>query len=768
MVSKTYSSSYESVSSRSRSARKYGSYNGPDPSPRSRSSGASLTTTNYDTYTPKTRSRSAYSSSSYSSVRGSVYTPGSYTSSRTRSTGNASVKDDMSYRYGSTVTTALPPRRRYSLSVDRDVGRALASDTGHASTGRGTSVDPSGTGDSFVLGYASVKTRSDPDEPIPHAYIAAPEFGHATVRISEETKRRVRPPPEPIHLSAPVVLKKPRLRTAVEPVQLSTHVPLRQPRPRPVVEPIPLTTPVPLPTYIPPKSIPHASLPPKSHRRREYDFSYNTYGFELGRGHERLDVDELDVMPTRGRSRSRSRRPSLSRQFIVNTDVEPLLIRSRARSRASSLSRFPRAGLEDSVIVTPRRRSASISRLHGIDHEVGLPVTGYGLVSSPIRGIRSHHELGDLRRSASSGISHMVVEPGSRFEPSNISMVVLPSGKKAVTYEHVSQYGKGDHGEANVKIEEIIMRTRRLQDSMHLLEDFVKANRSWFPEETLIYQHIEFFQLNEAQLLKIGASPDAVVYGIRMKERLVVPYGTDVTEILQKFYGKRSQYEIEYRDRAKIQEGVAYYTGQEMSLKDRIRKQVEEEWDLEHQKQMQLLAAKKRPLPKEPELELELHHVNKLARARPKPDSLPSFHVNTGLDYDSIYSQRSVGSALSDQDSTITKSSLASSRKKRLDAAPQFMSKLRPKRCTEGQTIRLNCSVQGLPLPEVSWYRGNYLISDGGRYRISVSRHAVRGSHIKYVCCRMSSPLFNVCGGVDKRGLGDCILASPMQSGNHR
>ncbi|KAK2170144.1 hypothetical protein LSH36_4g13007 [Paralvinella palmiformis] len=724
MVSKTYSSTYESTSSRSRSGGKYGSYNGPDPSPRSRSSTASAFTTNYEPYTPKKRSSSAYgssydSSSSYSSVHGGGYTPGSYTSSRTRRTTNITVKDDTGYRYGSAVTSTLPPRRRYSLSVDRDVGRVLASDPVYASR-QGTNVEGSGTGDSFVLGYASVKTRSDPDEPIPHAYISAPSFGHATVHVQAEpkprsrptletvqlstptvltiprprpapepvqlltkprlrpapepiqlsttillTKPRPRPPPEPIQLSTPILLTKPRPRPPPEPIHLSTPILLTKPRPRPPPEPIQLPAPISVSGYIPPKPLLRASLPPKSQRPRDYDISYNTYGFELGAGNERLEVDSLDVVSPRGRPRAR--RPSISRQFMVNSEVEPLIIRSRARSRAASLSRFPRAGYEvdDSVIFTPRRRSASISRFYGVDHEVALPVKSYGLGSS----VRPHHVIHDLGRRGSSDISHMVIEPGTRFEPSNVSMVVLPSGKKAVTYEHVSQYGRGDHREANIKIEEIIMRTKHLQQSMHLLEEFVKANRSWFPEETLIYQHFEFFQLNEAQLKKIGASPDAVVYGIKMKERLVVPYGTDVTEILKRFYGKRSEYDVEYQDRAKIREGMANVMEKQMTLKDRIRKQVEEEWDLDHKKET--LPPKMRPLPKAADLDLEPYHANKLAYPYIKPDVLPSFHVHPGLDYDSIYSQRSVGSALSDQESTITKSSLASSRKKRLDAGPQ-------------------------------------------------------------------------------------------------
>jgi hypothetical protein len=156
-----------------------------------------------------------------------------------------------------------------------------------------------------------------------------------------------------------------------------------------------------------------------------------------------------------------------------------------------------------------------------------------------------------------------------------------------------------------------------------------------------------------------------------------------------------------------------------MTMKDRIRKQVEEEWELEHQKRT--LGVKQKQEVRDANRQLEQHDKYKHLHPHITGDFLRSFNVNAGLDYDSIYSQRSAGSALSDQESTITKSSLASNRKKRLDATPQFMSKLRPKRCSVGQTIRFNCSVQGLPLPDVIWFKGTRSIDDGGKYRISVS-----------------------------------------------
>jgi hypothetical protein len=93
------------------------------------------------------------------------------------------------------------------------------------------------------------------------------------------------------------------------------------------------------------------------------------------------------------------------------------------------------------------------------------------------------------------------------FEPTDVRVVVLPNGQKAVTYTRQSQTGHGDHTVANAEIEKIIRKTKYLQDSMHTLEEFVKRNRSLFPEDLIIYQNVKFFLLNEEELRRIGESP---------------------------------------------------------------------------------------------------------------------------------------------------------------------------------------------------------------------------------------------------------------------
>ena len=87
-----------------------------------------------------------------------------------------------------------------------------------------------------------------------------------------------------------------------------------------------------------------------------------------------------------------------------------------------------------------------------------------------------------------------MLEPGEKFLPTDVSVSVLPSGKKAVTYTRFRQQGTGDQRQANVEIDRIIAKTKRLQDSLHTLEDFVRRNRSLFPEDIIIYQVLDEIQ----------------------------------------------------------------------------------------------------------------------------------------------------------------------------------------------------------------------------------------------------------------------------------
>jgi len=60
-------------------------------------------------------------------------------------------------------------------------------------------------------------------------------------------------------------------------------------------------------------------------------------------------------------------------------------------------------------------------------------------------------------------ITSFVLAPGEQFIPTNVSVSILPTGKKAITYTRFSQKGTGDQHKANAEIDRIIQRTNRLQ-----------------------------------------------------------------------------------------------------------------------------------------------------------------------------------------------------------------------------------------------------------------------------------------------------------------
>jgi len=66
-------------------------------------------------------------------------------------------------------------------------------------------------------------------------------------------------------------------------------------------------------------------------------------------------------------------------------------------------------------------------------------------------------------------ITKYVFTPGEKFLPTDVSVSVLPSGKKAVTYTRFSQKGSGNQREANAEIDRIVAKTKLLQVNILVL-----------------------------------------------------------------------------------------------------------------------------------------------------------------------------------------------------------------------------------------------------------------------------------------------------------
>ena len=292
------------------------------------------------------------------------------------------------------------------------------------------------------------------------------------------------------------------------------------------------------------------------------------------------------------------------------------------------------------------------------------------------------------------------------FHPSDVSETLLPNGKKAMTYTKSSQTGHGDHSEANTEIEKIIRRTRYLQDSMHTLEQFINRNRSLFPADILIYQYVKFYLLSREELVKLGENPDAELYGAKIREKLVVPYGCEIVDFLKRYYSRYKEVEVEYDDIERIRlRGMATEQSDDQS-KDSIRKVVEAEYDERHQlrqhppKTRQSTEITSSYTPSRCPKEVEIYAPSiKEAKYR---DLLFEALETTGLKKIDENRGAENGGEVNLQ-------------------IPQFSSKLRPRRIAEGNTVRLSCAVSSIPDSTVTWYHDNRPISNDLRHHISVS-----------------------------------------------
>ena len=159
-------------------------------------------------------------------------------------------------------------------------------------------------------------------------------------------------------------------------------------------------------------------------------------------------------------SAHRSRAGSVTR--FPDDELHPHDSRRRVKARASSLSR-----IEDGTTRSARTvglRSPVPKRVY---HPV--PPRGAGadrtLPPSPYssRNYTTAPSINAELASDGFDIASFVLAPGEQFFPTNVSVSVLPSGKKAVTYTRFSQKGSGDQQRANVEIDRIIQRTNRMQ-----------------------------------------------------------------------------------------------------------------------------------------------------------------------------------------------------------------------------------------------------------------------------------------------------------------
>jgi len=285
------------------------------------------------------------------------------------------------------------------------------------------------------------------------------------------------------------------------------------------------------------------------------------------------------------------------------------------------------------------------------------------------------------------------------FQPTDVGVIVLPNGQRAVTYTHQSQTGHGDHQQANVEIEKIIKKTKHLQDSMHTLEEFVRKNRSLFPEDIIIYQNVKFFRLNEEELRQIGERPDAEVYGVKIREKLVVPYGTEVIDILRKHYSRHRDVEIEYEDLEHIRRLAASAEKTQLSTKDSIRRVVETEYD-----EMDRMKTKARSVP--------------ASSADYRMMTLESLHAPVRTSAETVTETRWQAMRPLTEGRQVDTTEVAR-------PGLEFTSKLRNRHITEGNSVRLSCALNVTPDTVITWYHNNHIVRESDNHHLSVNSPTV-------------------------------------------
>ena len=237
---------------------------------------------------------------------------------------------------------------------------------------------------------------------------------------------------------------------------------------------------------------------------------------------------------------------------------------------------------------------------------------------------------------------------------------------------------------------------------------------------------------------QIGEAPDSLVYGVKIQERLIVPEGSDVVQILKRHYDRHADVEIEYRRRPNnhrhvtedITETSYENTSEDIEqIRKSIRKKVEDEF------------ARRSKRASSTGITYEITNNDTY-----RPSYRRNYETNhekvalvdepvtrrryNDVDIDEqITSRRSrkkkttTTEIMSDDEYDVRRAYGLAGRKKLAMTAPTFASRLKSKWIFEGETALFTCSVNGLPTPEVFWFKDGRPLNDGdgGHIRITVS-----------------------------------------------
>ena len=214
-------------------------------------------------------------------------------------------------------------------------------------------------------------------------------------------------------------------------------------------------------------------------------------------------------------------------------------------------------------------------------------------------------------------------------------------------------------------------------------------------------QNVKFFRLNEEELRRIGERPDAEVYGVKIREKLVVPYGTEVIDILRKHYSRHRDVEIEYDDLEHIRQLASSAEHTQLSTKDSIRRVVETEYDE--------AADRTRPVPRAPVAPVAHEYRTLMTLDAMPPVRTPAAEPSTATE-----TRRHMTAALR----MVTGGGGGEKTADR--TALEFTSKLRNRHITEGNSVRLSCALNVTPDTVVTWYHGNNIVRQSDNHHLAV------------------------------------------------
>ncbi|CAD5124746.1 DgyrCDS13014 [Dimorphilus gyrociliatus] len=308
------------------------------------------------------------------------------------------------------------------------------------------------------------------------------------------------------------------------------------------------------------------------------------------------------------------------------------------------------------------------------------------------------------------------------FTPNDVQVLELRSGKKATAMTEFHQTERGmSEQEGNCHIDYAVSRTRNIQDKMSSMEDFVRRNRRMFPSDVELYQNIRYFELSEQELRAMGESPDSNIIGIKVREKILLPPGSeDSAYILKKVYGKK---------REEIDESV---------LKMRTKKQIAEDDEEESQKTLykRIREEVERKHEKRETRRIlgdEDYITNQATKYRRKADDynhvhsfltpkyIKSIYHDAGAEYDEIYQKKKKPR---EKHSIIKRSrseepEIHRVRRKQYTEVPSFTARLRPKRSIVRGIAKFSCSVLGYPFPKVKWFKGQKELKSDEKLRIT-------------------------------------------------